>query len=53
MAGLLALLRGLRKSETECRILLLGLDNAGKTSCLKKLADEKKDTNAIRYIVAF
>lgn len=50
MAGLLALLRGLRKSETECRILLLGLDNAGKTSCLKKLADEKKDANAIRCV---
>ena len=53
MAGLLALLRGLRKSETECRILLLGLDNAGKTSCLKKLADEKKDANAIRFVSAF
>eukprot|EP00455_Lapot_gusevi_P001762 TRINITY_DN10676_c0_g2_i1.p1 TRINITY_DN10676_c0_g2~~TRINITY_DN10676_c0_g2_i1.p1 ORF type:complete len:189 (+),score=56.17 TRINITY_DN10676_c0_g2_i1:61-627(+) len=53
MAGLLSLLRGLRKSEKEVRILLLGLDNAGKTSCLKRLAsgDEKKDSNAISHIM--
>ena len=49
MAGLLALLRGLRKSETEVRILLLGLDNAGKTSVLKRLSDDKKDASAIRF----
>jgi len=39
--GLLSLLRGLKKGDTEMRILLLGLDNAGKTSVLKKLSDEE------------
>lgn len=39
--GLLSLLRKLKKSEKEMRILLLGLDNSGKTSCLKKLSDEE------------
>lgn len=39
--GLLKLLRSLKKSDKEHRILLLGLDNAGKTSILKKLADEE------------
>ena len=39
--GLLSMLRALKKSNKELRILLLGLDNAGKTSCLKKLSDEE------------
>ncbi|KAK5672935.1 ADP-ribosylation factor protein 3, variant 2 [Batrachochytrium dendrobatidis] len=39
--GLLSLLRKLRRSEKEIRILLLGLDNAGKTSLLKRLAGEE------------
>jgi len=30
-----------KKPEVECRFLLLGLDNAGKTSILKKLSDEE------------
>ncbi|KAG4067359.1 hypothetical protein HA402_000350 [Bradysia odoriphaga] len=40
--GLLALLRKLRSApEKEVRILLLGLDNAGKTTILKQLASEE------------
>ncbi|KAL7750434.1 ADP-ribosylation factor protein 3 [Sorochytrium milnesiophthora] len=38
--GLLALLRKLRRSDKEVRILLLGLDNAGKTTILKQLNSE-------------
>lgn len=39
--GLLALLKKLRANpEQELRILLLGLDNAGKTTLLKSLASE-------------
>ncbi|KAH3779367.1 ADP-ribosylation factor-like protein 3 [Dreissena polymorpha] len=39
--GLLALLRKLKSSgDKELRILLLGLDNAGKTTLLKSLASE-------------
>lgn len=42
--GLLTLLRKLKKSDTEPRILILGLDNAGKTSILRKLSDEDPTT---------
>ena len=38
--GLLALLRKLKRSDKEIRILLLGLDNAGKTTILKRVAGE-------------
>lgn len=43
--GLLGLLRKLKKSEGEARILVLGLDNSGKTTILKKLSQE--DVNEI------
>ena len=42
--GLLRLLRSLKKSEKEARILVLGLDNAGKTTILKALSDEDIST---------
>jgi len=38
--GLLNILKKLKKNEEEKRILVLGLDNAGKTTILKKLSDE-------------
>merc|ERR1712224_546457 len=36
----MGLLRKLKRSDQEARILVLGLDNAGKTTILKKLSDE-------------
>ncbi len=42
--GLLSLLRKLKKTEGEARILVLGLDNAGKTTILKKLSDDDIST---------
>eukprot|EP00948_MAST-09A_sp_MAST-9A-sp1_P001918 g1918.t1 len=41
--GLLKLLQKLKKSDKEVRILVLGLDNAGKTTIMKKLSDEDPD----------
>lgn len=38
--GLLSLLRKLKKNDNEARILVLGLDNAGKTTILRALSDE-------------
>ena len=38
--GLLNLLRKLKKTDNEARILVLGLDNSGKTTILKKLSEE-------------
>lgn len=42
LQGLLSLLRKLRAApEKEVRIILLGLDNSGKTTLLKQLASEE------------
>ena len=38
--GHLNLLRSLKKKESEARILVLGLDNAGKTTILKAMSEE-------------
>jgi len=38
--GLLSLLRKLRKDEKEARVVVLGLDNSGKTTILKSISDE-------------
>lgn len=42
--GLLSQLRSLKKKGTEARILVLGLDNAGKTTILKALSQEDIST---------
>lgn len=42
--GLLRLLQQMRRSSNECRILLLGLDNAGKTTILRNLCSEDPTT---------
>ena len=38
--GLLNLLRSLKRNDREGRILVLGLDNSGKTTILKALSSE-------------
>jgi len=38
--GLLSILKKLKQKEKEMRILMLGLDNAGKTTILKKFNGE-------------
>lgn len=38
--GLLSQLRSLKKKQGEARILVLGLDNAGKTTILRALSQE-------------
>uniref|UniRef100_A0AC35UEX2 ADP-ribosylation factor-like protein 2 n=1 Tax=Rhabditophanes sp. KR3021 TaxID=114890 RepID=A0AC35UEX2_9BILA len=42
--GLLTLLKKYKKKEKEMRILLLGLDNSGKTTVMKKFMGEDTDT---------
>ncbi|XP_055377621.1 ADP-ribosylation factor-like protein 2 [Condylostylus longicornis] len=42
--GFLTVLKKMRQKEKEIRILLLGLDNAGKTTILKRLNGEPIDT---------
>jgi len=41
---LLTILKKLRQKEKEMRILILGLDNAGKTTCVKKFNGEDIDS---------
>lgn len=38
--GLLSILRKLKKNDKEQRLLILGLDNSGKTSILRQLSGE-------------
>lgn len=43
MPGLLSLFRGMRNKRRELRVLVLGLDNAGKTTILQRLCNENID----------
>ena len=40
MPGLMAMLKKLKKTDDDCKILVLGLDNAGKTTILRQLGKE-------------
>ena len=42
--GLLTILKKIKQAEKEMRLLVLGLDNAGKTTVIKKLMGEPIDT---------
>ena len=42
--GLLNLLRNLKRDDKEANLLVLGLDNAGKTTILKKISEEDIST---------
>merc|ERR1711981_41211 len=49
--GLMSILKKLKQEEKELRILMLGLDNAGKTTILKKFMNE--DTSTISPTLGF
>ena len=42
--GLLNIMRNLKRDDKEAKLLVLGLDNAGKTTILKALSDEDVTT---------
>lgn len=42
--GLLTILKKLKRKDKEMRILLLGLDNAGKTTILRRINGEEIDS---------
>ncbi|KAH8063365.1 GTP binding protein [Aureococcus anophagefferens] len=47
--GFLTIVRKLRQKEKEMKILIIGLDNAGKTTIVKKFNNEPTDTYANRH----
>eukprot|EP00850_Spirogloea_muscicola_P024357 SM000688S20533 [mRNA] locus=s688:101:1086:+ [translate_table: standard] len=49
--GLLSIIRKLKRREREMRLLLVGLDNAGKTTVVKRLVGE--DTSSISPTLGF
>lgn len=49
--GLLSIIKKTKRKEREMRILMLGLDNAGKTTCVKKFCG--KDTTSISPTLGF
>ena len=49
--GLLTILKKVRQKEKEVRVLVLGLDNAGKTTVLKKFNGE--DINTVEPTLGF
>ena len=49
--GLLTIIRKLKEKEREIRVLVVGLDNAGKTTILRKFAGE--DINSIAPTLGF
>ena len=49
--GLLTILKKLREEEREMRILMLGLDGAGKTTVVRKLLE--RDVNVIEPTLGF
>ncbi|GMH59052.1 hypothetical protein TrRE_jg261 [Triparma retinervis] len=49
--GLLSIIRKVKSKERECRLLILGLDNAGKTTILKSFNGE--DINSISPTLGF
>ena len=51
MPGLMQMLQKLKKNDDDCKILVLGLDNAGKTTILRQLG--KEDLSQVRPTQGF